>query len=320
MAHELEILQNGEASTFYVGDVPWHKLGKRLIKAPTVEEGIVAAGLNWTVGLRDLVMAADGREVDHKATVRESDGSILGVVGPGYKPLQNLEAFNFFNPFLAAGEASLETAGALFNGKRVWILAKINRDPSVIVKGDAVEKYILLSNSHDGTLAVRVGFTPVRVVCNNTLSMATGTDARLIRVRHTGSVAENLAKVGEIMNLANAQFEATAEQYRELARNQISAADLERLVKVTFTPAKADDEDAAKRILENVIPLFESGRGNDMPGVAGTYWGAYNAITEYLQYERGKDEQSRLNQLWFGQSATMSKRALETALDMIKAA
>jgi phage/plasmid-like protein (TIGR03299 family) len=156
---------------------------------------------------------------------------VLGVVGPRYAVLQNDDAFAWFEPFLDAREAALHTAGSLRNGSRIWVLAKLNREPLVVAQGDEVEKYLLLSHSHDGSLAVRIGFTPVRVVCANTLAMAHGADAsKLLRVKHTRDVHENLANIRVIINLANAEFQATAEQYRLLARKSINQEDLERYV------------------------------------------------------------------------------------------
>lgn len=314
MAHEIE-------SIMYVGATPWHKLGTKLLEVPTVQEGIRAAGLDWQVIQRALYLG-DGRCVSEaRANTRSTDDAILGVVGPQYQPLQNRDAFNWFQPFLDAKEATLETAGSLRQGKRVFILAKLARDPMLIAPNDPVEKYILLSNSHDGTMAVRVGFTPIRVVCNNTLSMAINSGASsLLRVRHTGQTVENLELVREIMNTANAQFEATAAQYRDLARRQISVRDLETYVKRVFDIQDLGPEsNAGKRILRAVIPLFEKGRGNDMPGVRGTYWAAYNAITEYTGHERGRDDDKRLDSVWFGNGSTTNRRALEIAVDMVAA-
>ena len=315
MAHEIE-------NMMYVGDAPWHKLGQRFITPPTLDEALVAAGLDWKIGMKPLYTATtDGIEkyadveVSHRATYRESDNRILGVVGPGYHPLQNNEAFKFFQPFIDSGLATIETAGSLRNGQRVFVLAKIMAEDSVIVKqsDDRVAKYVLLSNSHDGTLAVRVGFTPIRVVCNNTMTLAHSDQAsKLIRLRHSSNIVQNLDNIREIMNLANSEFEATAESFRFLASKQINAADLEKYVRIVF--GKPGQETGGSRILNNVIPLFEHGRGNDMPGVKGTYWAAYNAVNEYLQYERGNDDHNRLNEMWFGSSATLNKKALETAL------
>src|SRR5262249_54293695 len=156
------------------------------------EEGIKQAGLDWPVELRPL-FTAEGKKAPAFAAVRTDKGSILGVVGEKYRPLQNAEAFKWFQPFLDAGQASLETAGSLAEGKKVWVLAKLNRSPVVIGSGDEVEKFLLLSNGHDGSLAVRVGFTPIRVVCANTLGMAhCGGESQLIRLKHSRHVAENL--------------------------------------------------------------------------------------------------------------------------------
>lgn len=314
MAHEVE-------NMLYVGEAPWHKLGRRFEMPPSLEEALVAAGLDWTVSTEPLFSGAK-ELVDAKLTRRSSDNSILGVVGPQYTPLQNTEAFEFFRPFLDEKAAAIETAGSLRDGKRVWILAKINRDPMVIKGNDVVDKFVLLSNSHDGTLAVRVGFTPIRVVCNNTLSMSINSKAsQLIRVKHTKNVAQNLENIQEIMNMADAEFQATAEQYRFLTSKEINHKDLEKYVKIVFNSsaklAEVNGDLTAlsnKRILESVVPLFEKGRGNDMKEIRGTYWAAYNAVNEYLQYERGEENAGRMDSMWFGDSAAKNKRALDTAL------
>jgi phage/plasmid-like protein (TIGR03299 family) len=314
MAHEIE-------NILYVGAAPWHNLGRRFEVPPSLEEALVAAGLDWTVSTEPLFSGAK-EQVEAMLTRRSSDNSILGVVGPNYVPLQNTEAFDFFKPFIDEKAAAIETAGSLRHGKRVWVLAKINRDPLIIKGNDVVEKYVLLSNSHDGSLAVRVGFTPVRVVCNNTLSMAINSNAsKLIRIKHTKNVASNLESVQEIMNLADSEFETTAEQYRLLTMRDINTKDLEKYVKIVFnTTQKLAEVNgdlgslSNKKILEAVIPLFEKGRGNDMKEIKGTYWAAYNAVNEYLQYERGSDNQNRMDNMWFGDSARLNKKALETAL------
>lgn len=315
MAHEVE-------NMFVVGEAPWHNLGRKFEVPPSLEEALVAAGLDWKVTTEPL-FSGNKEQVEALLTRRSSDQSILGVVGPNYTPLQNTEAFEFFKPFIDEKAAAIETAGSLRHGKRVWVLAKINRDPLVIKGNDVVEKYVLLSNSHDGTLAVRVGFTPVRVVCNNTLSMAINSEAsKLIRIKHTKNVVSNLESVQDIMNLADSEFEATAEQYRLLTQKDINSKDLEKYIKLVFNAtaklAEAGGTDGVnnKRIIEQVVPLFEKGRGNDMAEIRGTMWAAYNAVNEYLQYERGTDSSNRMDNMWFGDSARLNKKALDTALIM----
>lgn len=316
MAHEIE-------NMMYVGDAPWHNLGKRFIEAPSLDEAIVAAGLNWKV-TTEPVFAANGQKAPALLIRRDMDQSILGVVGTTYKPLQNDKAFEFFRPFIDSKMASIECAGSLRMGKRVFVLAKISSDPLVIKGNDTVEKYILLSNSHDGTLAVRVGFTPIRVVCANTLAMAHNSAAsKLIRVRHSGNVETNLEKIRETMNLANREFEATAEQYRFLASREINSSDLEKYIKLVFATKKqmaetdnVDELNSGDRVKNKIINLFENGRGQNLPETRRTFFSAYNAVTEYLQYERGEDAQVRLDNAWFGQGYNLNKKALEVAMAM----
>ena len=158
MSHEVE-------SMMFVGETPWHGLGTALELDDLYnwQKASVAAGLDWEAERVPLVTADTQAKVDHFAIRRKTDGKILGAVGKKYTILQNKDAFKWFQPWLEAKEAALHTAGSLREGSRIWVLAKLNRSPLVIAKGDEVEKFILLSHSHDGSLAVRCGFTPVRV-------------------------------------------------------------------------------------------------------------------------------------------------------------
>jgi phage/plasmid-like protein (TIGR03299 family) len=319
MAHELEIV-NGQAQMFYRGESPWHRLGRQipLEERLTSDQAIIAAGLNWSVDTKPLFLD-NGMIAPANATVRSDNGAILGVVGKDYKPLQNLNAFKFFDNFIESNQAQYETAGSLRDGKRVWVLAKINADIDVVKGNDILERYVLLSNSHDGTTAVRAGFTNIRVVCQNTLTLShSSANSRLIRVRHGRNVRENLDKVAEIMNLANREFEATLEQYKFLANREINSTDLEKYVKMVMVGDKKIEAnpELGSRIMAKIVPLFEKGRGNDMNEIKGTYWAAYNAISEYLQYEKGTDENIRMDSLVFGQSATVLDNAFKIAMKM----
>ena len=306
---------------FYTGATPWHGLGEKLEEAPTISEAIEASGLNWEVGTKDLV-TKDGYDVPARATYRKSDNSILGVVGPRYVPLQNKSAFEWFQPFVDAGECSLHTGGSLSNGQKVWVLAQLNRDPSEIVSGDDVQKFILLSNSHDGTTAIRVGYTPIRVVCVNTLAFAhSHKESNLLRIRHTRSSKTALDNVRDIMDNINAQFEATAEQYRFLASRDFNQADVQKYVKVLLGIDKKAPEDIATRtynILTEILATIE-GPKQSMPGVRGTWWAAYNGFNEYLNYTKGRNTNNRLESLWFGQNGTDNNKALQLATEFANA-
>ncbi len=315
--HEIEIIGD-KASMAYFGDTPWHGLGNKLEESDLHDwqSACVKSGLNWDAELVPLMTSDTNMRVSRCAVRRTSDGRILGTVGPRYTILQNRDAFQWFEPYLQAKEASLNTCGSLCQGSRVWVLAKLNRTPIVIAPGDEVEKFVLLSHSHDGSLAVRVGFSPIRVVCSNTLAMAHGSAAsQLIRCKHTKDIQKNLENIRETMNLANQEFEATAEQYRLLARKSINQADLNKYIRRVL---KVEDEPSTrmKNTIDEIIGLCESGKGNDLPSIKNTLWSSYNGVTEWLSYQRGNNQNNRLNSLWFGDSANINKNALNTALEM----
>lgn len=305
----------------FVGATPWHGLGNKVDADIGVEDAIVAAGLDWEVGLKDL-QTVDGVPVSHRATYRKTDGSILGVVGPRYTPLQNKDSFDWFQPFIDAGECGIHTAGSLHSGQKVWVLAQLNRDNSEIVPGDDVSKFILLSNSHDGTTAIRVGYTPIRVVCVNTLAMAhNNKNSQLIRIRHTRSSKNNLEQVRDIMDNINTQFEATAEQFRFLASKNFNQADIRRYVKTMLGIEGTVDDDIKTRtrnIMDEILALVE-GPKQSATNVRGTWWAAYNGYNEYLNYNKGRTEDNRLDSLWFGANANDNIKALEKAMEFANA-
>ena len=250
------------------------------------------------------------------AVVRRDNRRVLGVVGKTWQPLQNRDAFRFFDPFIEAKVAEYHTAGSLKEGQQVWVLAKLAGDPMTVVKNDTVEKYLLLSNSHDGKSAVNVRFTPVRVVCANTLSMAESDDASpFLRIYHKGNLKQTLQKVQEVVNITNRTFEATLEQYRFLARRQVKNIH-KYVLDVLQVP---DDAEKPPRALENIIQLFENGRGQDNKFVKGTYWAAFNGITEWIDHHRGRDG-TRLAAAWYGEGRRIKQRALEVATALAKAA
>lgn len=307
--------ENDEVETGFsthISPPTWNGIGSVLDKPPTVEEAIKAAGLDWTVSLRRLQLVDGAQLNNYFASVRDSDNSMLGVVGKNYVPLQNAEAFKWFQPFVDAGECTLDVAGSLKSGRKVWVLAKVKGGDCDIQKGDPVTQYIMLSNGHDGHMTIRCGFTVIRVVCANTLKRAHA-DGRMLKVRHTSNAVEALERIRDIMDLVRADFAHTTEQMQRLTRYRCDDALLARYVREVFKPGHADDETAAKKMVEAMQPLFESGRGAELS--RGTMWGAFNAVTEYLTHERGKDADNRLNNLWFTGGTDMAGRALYVALE-----
>lgn len=295
-----------------------HKFGLDISGCTTLEEGMQKANLDWSVRTERLVRP-DGTPVEAKAVVRETDGKTLGVVGMRYKPLQNLEAFEFFRPFIESGEASLETAGSFFGGERIWVMAKLNKAPIEVSSNDIINKYILLSNGHDGALAVRVGFIPFRLLCSNSLAMAwKNENSKSIRLVHSSNVQDNLEMLRDTMNAIDTKFEATAEQMRLLKRRAINRKDLEKYVEVSLGLEEIVDDGRAAtmraQLMQKITELFEISPGAREAG--HTYWGAYNAVNYYLNHEKGRSIDGRLNNLWFGQARNTDLHAFESAVKM----
>lgn len=323
MAHLLEVV-NQKAQMFSVKQTPWHGLGVILDAPPTSEEAIVAAGLNWEVEKRQAFFVnSNGKNqeiVDQFGVVRKSDEKCLGDAGKNWQPLQNKDAFKFFDPFVQSGEATYETAGSLEDGKRVWILAKINRAPIEIVKGDLVEKYILLTNYHKAGIAVTGGLTPIRVVCNNTLTGAIKSSrSRLFKANHSSKMNQRLEDIQASIAEADMAFQRAAESYRTMARKSLSTKLIEEFLANTFQWQQTEnlskrEESFKVKQTETILRLMETGRGADIKGVKGTVWGLYNGITEYIQHEQGKSDETRLKNAWFGSGMALNERAYAEAL------
>lgn len=315
MAHNLDILADGTAAMFSVGETPWHKLGRVVREAPTAAEAIEFAGLNWEVKIEPTQTMDGTRIYGVNVTRRSTDGAILGVVGDRYRALQNHEAFAFFDAFVEAGEASFETAGALDGGRKVWILAKINRDPLMVGTKDRIDKYVLLSNGHDGKTSTRAGFTATRVVCQNTLTLAHRSEAsKLLRVRHSSQLHTRLADIRTTMNMIDQEFEMTGDMYRRMAASGINRGDLEKYAKILFGK---DGGEGDNKAVTKIMDLAASGMGHDLDSANGTVFGAYQAVNEYLNHHQGRTLESRTDNLIYGQAGTMDQKALNLAYNYV---
>ena len=314
---------------FYVGDPPWHGQGTRLDDPPTAHEAIRAAGLNWRVEKRPLFTPFYKKRTKsrsphgvqkviegYSAVVRTDKQRVLGVVGKTWQPLQNRDAFEFFDPFVENGAAAYHTAGSLKDGQYVWVLAKLDSDPMRVAKNDYVDRYLLLSNSHDGKTAVNVRFTPVRVVCWNTLSMAESDNAApFLRIRHAGNLKQTMQRVQEVVDITNRTFAATLEKYRWLAKHQVG--NIQKYVcDVLQVP---HDPEQPPRALDNIVQLFDADRGQDNKAIRGTLWAAYNGITEWVDHERGRDS-TRIHAAWYGEGMRIKQRAMTVATELARAA
>lgn len=309
-------------SMMYVGEKPWHGLGRRLENAATSAEAIAAAGLDWQVSKKPLHLE-DGRRVSKAfATVREDTGAVMGVVRGVYQPLQNKDAFRFFDAVVGVKEAMYHTAGALGEGECVWILAKLPGYVRV-VGDDVAEKFLLLSNRHDGLGSVNVMFTPIRVVCQNTLNIALQGQEVKARIRHTATLGLRVEEVRKQLGLINAKFCLFEQAAQRLATTQLTQEAFQNYLKsVGLAPSNGGEASTrAKNIMEEVSRLFEAGKGADLPGARGTAWGAFNAVVEYADYLRSARSKSadggitaRAKSILFGTGAVLKQKAWDEAM------
>lgn len=247
-------------SLFYVRETPWHGQGTRVEEAPSSEEAIRLAGLNWEVQQQPIYLA-DGTEIKgNYANVRSSDGKALGIVGDRYKIVQNTDAFTFTDALLGEG-VKYETAGSLKDGKVIWLLAKMPE--TIEILGDKVDPYMVFTNTHDGSGAVRVCMTPVRVVCNNTLNAAIRGARRVWSARHTGSVTNKLDDARETLQFASQYLEATKQTFEDLYKVKLNEFSLYKTINdiIPITEDMTDRQKVNQKAIRDDILL----RYNEAP-------------------------------------------------------
>ena len=241
------------------------------------------------------------------------------MVGKDYTPLQNRDAFRFFDPIVGQDAAVYHTAGALGQGERVWILAKLPGHIRV-AKDDISEKYLLLSNSHDGKSSVQIKFTPVRVVCQNTLTLALG-DGQAYRVIHHADIRSKLESAHQMLGLINDRFDEMEETFQAMSRVKMDTNRLSDYLATVYPEVKeAEKMELVKRDRSWSEFFFDQGRGNRLPGVAGSLWAAFNGVTEWQDHRKSRqNENQRLVSSWYGGSYQTKARAYGIAVDKIVA-
>lgn len=310
----------------YAGARPWHGLGTAVDGEQTAESAIVKAGLAWTVSKRSVFVNLERaqstyRPIDAKrAIVRDDTGTVFNVMGEGYTPVQNREAFAFFDSIVGEGQAIYHTAGSLGLGEKVWILAKLPGD-IVVNDGDRTEKFLLLSNSHDGTQALRMFFTPIRVVCQNTLNLAQSGRGKGegISIRHTVGATLAVQEARRALGIAVKFYDGLGNVVSALAHSKASRDAVSAYFK-TLVPDNVEAEKTSRtvNIRATMFHNFEHGKGNN----GATWWDAVNAVTEYVDHDRStrgnglEKVSNRLESQWFGSGARIKADAWNLALDL----
>lgn len=322
MAHELEIV-NGQAQMAYAGDVPWHKLGVQVSNDLTPEQMMKKAGLDWTVS-KETLRTASGLEVPgHQALIRSTDNAILDVVGDDWNPIQNIDAFQFFSEYVLAGDMEMNTAGSLKGGKNVWALAKVKESFTILGK-DQIDSYLLFSNPHQYGKSVDIRFTPIRVVCNNTLTMSlNGHSKNQVKLNHR--TVFDADEVKRTLGIAHAKFAQYKDMAEFLASKKTSAEALihyfNEVFPHTYNKEKSESVKTAEDMTKNAraaLAAIATQPGADLG--AGTWWQAFNAVTYHTDHVMGRSDDSRMDSAWFGINQARKVRAANLAVEMAKAA
>lgn len=239
---------------FSVRQVPWHGLGEIVQEAPTSADALRLAGLDWTVDQTPVYTDAGIEISGYKANRRRSDNAILGIVSDRYRIVQNTEAFEFTDAIVGEtedGVVKYETAGSLCGGKKIWLLAKM---PTQKILGDDVEPYMVFTNSHDGTGAIRIAMTPIRVVCQNTMNMALAQAKRQWSTKHMGDMQSKLEEAKLCLQLANKYMKGLDEEADRLANATLYREQIDEILDELFPI----EEDASERKKKNVQDMKDN--------------------------------------------------------------
>ena len=267
---------------FYVRETPWHGLGTRVLTAPASKEALEVAGLNWKVIQEPVYTEANELIEGYKANVRDNDRKVLGVVTNRYKVIQNEEAFSFTDSLLGEG-VRYETAGSLQGGKKVWLLARMPQD--YIITGERISPYLVFSNTHDGSGAIKVALTPIRVVCNNTLNLALSSAKRSWSMIHTGDIQGKLEEAKDTLFKAEAYMDELGKEIEDLRMKRMSDQQVLDYIEILLPL----DENMTAQQKKNIIRLQEDMKMRyfDAPDLKGVGKNAYrfiNAVSDFATH------------------------------------
>ena len=317
MAHEVEFV-NGVAQMAYAGETPWHGLGVQVSNDLTPAQMQQKAGLDWTVQEVESYIDFNDTKLPtgQKSLVRSTDGKVLTNVGKGWNPVQNSEAFEFFSEYVLAGDMEMHTAGSLKGGKNVFALAKV-KESFTILGEDQVDSYLLFSNPHEYGKAIDVRFTPVRVVCNNTLTFSLNMQSKnAVKMNHRSVFNPDMVK--EQMGIAHEKFAQYKEMAEFLSTKRFSVESLMNYYSEVFpythrsseTPTTMDDLSKNAR---DAYAVLET-----QPGAGfgeGTWWQALNSVTYLTDHQMGRNAETRMQSAWFGQNQARKLIAVNKAVE-----
>ena len=316
MAHEVEMI-DGVAQMAYAGDVPWHGLGVEVSNDLTPEQMMRKAGLDWSVEKVDSFIDVDGERIPtgQQSLVRSSDNKILTNVGGDWNPVQNSEAFEFFSEYVLAGDMEMNTAGSLKGGSNVFALAKV-KDSFTILGEDQVDSYLLFSNPHQYGKAIDVRFTPIRVVCSNTLTFSLNSASKnFVKLNHRSVFDADQVK--ETLGIAHDKFSQYKEMAEFLSTRRFTAETLVQFYNDVFPYTHKESEvKTVKDLSKNARDAYEV--LETQPGAnfgEGTWWQALNSVTYLTDHKLGRNADTRMQSAWFGVNQSRKIKAANKAVE-----
>ena len=317
MAHQVETMA-------YAGELPWHGLGTEVSNDLTPDQMMVKAGVDWKVHEAESFVEFNGEKIKtgQKALIRETDGKVLTNVGENWHPVQNEQAFDFFNDYVMAGDMEMHTAGSLRGGQYVWALAKV-KESFDLFGGDQVDSYMLFSNPHVYGKSIDVRFTPIRVVCNNTLTFALGSQAaRAVKVGHRMAFDADSVKV--TLGIAHEKFAKYKEMAEFLGNKRYGVVDLIEYYNEVFPNTSRTNINSDVKTFKDLSrnaklcsDVLESQPGANF--AEGTWWQAFNSVTYVTDHVQGRNADNRLHSQWFGQNQLRKIKAAEKAVEFAMA-
>ena len=304
-------------SMFYTREKPWHGLGIMVAEAPNSKDALRLAGLNWKV-LQEPVYTENKELIQgYKANVRNSDRKVLGVVTDRYKVIQNEEAFAFTDALLGEG-VRYETAGSLQEGRRVWMLARLPRE--FIIGGERISPYMVFSNTHDGSGAVKTALTPIRVVCNNTLNLALRTAKRSWSMIHTGDISGKIEEAKNTLLLADEYMTVLGQEFENLRKIKLSERQVQDYIKILL-PMEENYTLQQKRGIEKLredmrMRYFDA---PDLKGVGNNGYRFVNAVSDFATHSTPRRKTANYKENIFARTAD-GNPMIDRAYQLVKAA
>lgn len=302
---------------FYVRETPWHGLGVKVASAPKSQETLRLAELDWKVIQEPIYTGNEEKIEGFKANVRDLDRKVLGVVTDRYKIIQNEEAFAFTDELLGEG-VRYETAGSLMGGRKVWLLAHLPHE--YIITGDRISPYLVFSNTHDGSGAVKVALTPIRVVCSNTLNLALSTAKRSWSMVHTGNVKDRLKEAGDTLFLAEKYMDRLGKEFENLRMKKLTDQQVLDYIEILL-PCEDDSTPQQVKNMERLredlkMRYFEA---PDLQDVGKNAYRFINAVSDFATHAKPLRKTASYKETLF--SKTMEGNPLiDKAYQMVSAA